>query len=311
MHNNIVNCEEIVSKAKELGCRIFYDEPLSKRTTFKVGGACYALICINSEKTAQELFTLANEKKVPYLIIGKGSDLLVDDDGFKGIVFLMGKDFAGIRLIDDYTIECEVGVPLARAAYFAYQHSLTGFEFAWGIPGNVGGAVFMNAGAYGGEIKDIIVSATGIDKTGKIINFNKEQLDMSYRHSVFTNGDYMITKAVFRLEKGEKQKIRARMDELLQRRKDKQPLEYASAGSTFKRPEGSYASLLIEQCGLKGLNVGDAEVSTKHSGFIINKGNATCKDILTLIEKVKEIVYEKTGYKLECEVRIISSDTAE
>ena len=311
MRRNKAICEEIADRAKELGCRVSYDEKLAKHTTFKVGGSCNVLIFLNSVESSRELFSLAIKNKVPYLIIGKGSNLLVDDNGFDGVAFIIGKDFAKIRLIDENTFECDAGVPLAKAAYFAYENSLTGFEFAWGIPGNVGGAVFMNAGAYGGEIKDIIVSAQGIDSNGNIKEFKKDDLKLSYRHSIFTDESYMITKAVFRLKKGDKTAIRARMDELMGRRKSKQPLEFASAGSTFKRPEGSYASLLIEQCGLKGFHVGDAEVSTKHSGFVINKGNASCKEIIELIEKVKEIVFEKTGYKLESEVRIIVSDITE
>jgi len=306
-----LNCEKVISKAKELGCTVLINEELKKHTSFKVGGACDAVISIKCAESASVLFALCNRTNTPYLVLGKGSNMLIDDAGFDGIVFLMGKDFAKIRLIDETTIECEAGTPLAKAVYFAYQNGLTGLEFAWGIPGTVGGAVFMNAGAYGGEISDVIISTEQLDKNGEISTFQKNELDLSYRHSVFNSGDFLITKAVFRLKKGDKTAIRERMDYLLFRRKDKQPLEYASAGSTFMRPEGNYASLLIEQCGLKGLNVGDAEVSTKHSGFIVNKGNASFKDITFLIEQVKEIVCEKTGYKLECEVRIISSGECE
>ena len=304
-------CKEIATRAQELGCRVAFNQELKNYTSFKVGGACTALIFINSIESASELFSLSNSKGVPYLILGKGSNILINDNGFDGIVFLIGKDFSEIRLIDENTIECEAGVPLAKAAYFAYQNSLTGFEFAWGIPGTIGGAVFMNAGAYGGEIKDIIENAECIDISGKTIKYEKQALNLCYRHSVFCDTNCLITKAVFKLTKGNKDKIRARMDELMFRRKDKQPLEYASAGSTFKRPDGTYAALLIEQCGLKGMCVGEAEVSKKHSGFIINKGNATCNDILCLIEKVKENVLENTGYSLECEVRIISENNSD
>ncbi len=302
------NFNIIISKATEFGCRIFLNEELKNHTSFRVGGACKALISVNSCESAGELISLCNLTNTPYLILGKGSNMLICDEGFDGIVFLIGKDFSGVRLIDETTIECDAGTPLAQAVYFAYQHELTGFEFAWGIPGTVGGAVFMNAGAYGGEISDIILSTQQLDKNGESSAFNKDQLDLGYRHSVFSGGDYLITKAVFRLKKGDKMAIRERMDHLMFRRKDKQPLEFPSAGSTFKRPEGSFASLLIEQCGLKGMHVGDAEVSKKHSGFVINKGNATFKDIIQLIEQVKTIVFEKTGYKLDCEVRIISAE---
>ena len=308
MQNTIEICEEIIKKSKDLGCRVIKNQKLSDYTSFKVGGTCTALIFINSIESASELFSLANKNSVPYLIMGKGSNLLINDNGFDGIVFLIGKDFSKIRLIDETTIECDAGVPLAKAAYFAYQNALTGFEFAWGIPGTVGGAVFMNAGAYGGEIKDIIESVEFIEKTGEVKVYEKEALDLSYRHSVFSTSNCLITKAIFKLPKGDKDKIRARMDELMFRRKDKQPLEFASAGSTFKRPEGDFAARLIQECELKGMSVGDAQVSTKHSGFIINKGNATCNDILCLIEKVKENVLEKTGFALECEVRIVSEN---
>jgi len=308
MENLNCKCQDIILKAEELGCEIIINEELKKHTSFKVGGVCNAFISINSTSSASELYSLCNKINVPYLIIGKGSNMLINDAGFKGIVFMIGKDFSKVKLIDETTIECDAGTPLAKAVYFAYQNGLTGLEFAWGIPGTVGGAVFMNAGAYGGEISDVIISTEQVDKSGLLSSFNKDELELSYRHSIFNNEEYLITKAVFKLKKGDKNAIRERMDYLMFRRKDKQPLEYASAGSTFMRPEGSFASLLIEQCGLKGLHVGDAEVSTKHSGFVINKGNASFNEIITLIEQVKAIVSEKTGYNLKCEIRIISDD---
>ena len=297
---------EIINKANELGCRCLEKEPLKNHVSFKVGGECRALICVNSSACVAELVRLCESSDMPYLVLGKGSNMLIDDSGFDGIVFLLGKDFSKIQLIDENTIECEAGTPLAKVAYFAYKNGLTGLEFSWGIPGTVGGAVYMNAGAYGGEIKDVIVSAEFADQKGSLGSFSKDELELGYRHSIFHDFGCVITKAIFRLEKGDKVKIRERMDELMARRKEKQPLEYPSAGSTFKRPVGSYAALLIDQCGLKGMCVGGAEVSTKHSGFVINKGDATFSDIIQLIEKVKGIVFEKTGYALECEVEIIS-----
>lgn len=308
MQNISGDIETVISKASLLGCRIMRKQELKKHTSFKVGGACEAMIAINSTSSARELFKISNSLNIPYLVLGKGSNMLICDEGFDGIVFLISKDFAEVKLLDEVTIECEAGTPLAKAAYVAYKNGLTGLEFAWGIPGTVGGAVYMNAGAYGGEIVDVVYSTEQVDKNGEISVFTKDQLELSYRHSVFSGNDYLITKAVFKLQKGDKQKIKARMDELMFRRKDKQPLEYASAGSTFKRPDGTYAALLIEQCGLKGLKVGDAEVSTKHSGFIINKGDASFKDITDLIQKVQSIVCDKTGYTLECEVKMISPD---
>lgn len=305
MQGSNKNITGITDLASALGCTVVQNAELDKYTTFKIGGKCRALISINADSSAGRLFSFAHENGIPYLIIGKGSNMLISDKGFDGVVFLSGNDFSGIRLVDDRTIECSAGLPLARAAYVAYENSLTGFEFSWGIPGSVGGAVFMNAGAYGGEIKDIILSAECVDGNGEHHIFSADELELGYRESIFSNNGWFITKATFRLEKGDKDKIKARMDELLKRRKDKQPLEYGSAGSTFKRPEGSYAALLIEECGLKGTHVGDAEVSTKHSGFVINKGNASFDDVMELIRIVKKTVLEKTGYNLECEVRIV------
>lgn len=299
------NLEKIEQIAAQSGCRYLKDVSLSEYSSFKVGGNAKLIVFVNSVKAIKELFVYVNAYSVPYLVMGKGSNMLISDRGFDGVVFIIGKDFSEISLIDDTTIICESGTPLAKLCFTAYKNSLTGLEFAWGIPGNVGGGLYMNAGAYGGEINDVISFAEAIDKNGNIITFSKEELDLSYRHSIFSNNEYIITKACFKLEKTDKTNIKARMDELLKRRQDKQPLAYPSAGSTFKRPEGSYASLLIEQCGLKGLSVGGAEVSTKHSGFIINKNNATSDDIIKLINKVQKIVLKKTGYNLECEVKIV------
>ena len=305
MQSTIEAIDIIEQKALALGCDVIQDAELKNYTSFKIGGKCKVLISINDTNSASELLAFAEKEKLKYLILGKGSNMLVSDNGFDGVVFLMGKDFDEVKLIDENTIECCAGAPLAKLAYFAYSHSLTGLEFAWGIPGTVGGAVFMNAGAYGGEIKDIIKSVEYINQNGEVKTLQKNEIKLSYRHSVFCDVGGLITKAVFELSKGDDKEIKAQMDELMQRRKDKQPLEYASAGSTFKRPEGNFASLLIEQCGLKGTHVGDAEVSTKHSGFVINKGNASFSDVMELVEIVKEKVYCQTGYSLECEIRII------
>lgn len=298
----------ITDTAVRLGCKVRIEEPLKQYTTFRIGGPCRAMIEINGAESCETLIPLAQNGNIPYLVIGNGSNLLVDDEGFNGIVFHLGSDFDEIRLLDNITIECSAGTSLSRLAAFAAENSLTGLEFAWGLPGSVGGAVFMNAGAYGGEISDVIVSAKAVSADGTKQNFIKEQLGLSYRHSAFMENDSVITKAVFKLQKGEKSEIKARMNELMQKRKEKQPLEYPSAGSAFKRPEGTYAALLIEQCGLKGFSVGGAEVSEKHSGFIINKNNATFSDVMELIRQVRETVQLKTGYILECEPRIIYCD---
>lgn len=301
---------KIIQKAKEYGCQVLNDEPLSEHTTFKIGGPCKAFISVNSSECLNDLLAIADNENYPYFILGKGSNILFDDKGFNGIVFHLGADFSNISLIDDITIKAEAGCSLINVCRFAYENGLGGLEFAFGIPGSVGGAVYMNAGAYGGEIKDVLISCQAINK-GKITEFNSSDMDLSYRHSIFQENDCVITEAVFKLAKKDKSEIKALMDDYLNRRKSKQPLEYPNGGSTFKRPTGQFAGKLIEDSGLKGFSVGNAEVSNKHCGFVINKGNATFKDVTELIGKVQEIVKEKTGFFLECEVEVVryNSDT--
>ena len=300
-----MNTEQLCILARKLGCRILINRKLRDFTTFRVGGECPVIIEINSENSLAELVKFSNQNRLRTMVIGKGSNMLCDDKGFDGAVFLMGNEFSKIRLIDDVTVEAEAGCPLIRLCRFALENSLGGLEFAYGIPGTVGGAVYMNAGAYGGEIKNVIQSARAADSDGNISEFSKEEMELSYRTSVFQRRNSIITKAVFKLHKAEKSEIEARMNELMARRKEKQPLEYPNAGSTIKRPQGQFAGKLIQDCGLKGVSIGGAQVSEKHSGFVINTGNATSDDIKRLIEKVQQTVLEKTGYFLECEVRII------
>lgn len=300
-----MNTEQLCILARKLGCRILINRKLRDFTTFRVGGECPVIIEINSENSLAELVKFSNQNRLRTMVIGKGSNMLCDDKGFDGAVFLMGNEFSKIRLIDDVTVEAEAGCPLIRLCRFALENSLGGLEFAYGIPGTVGGAVYMNAGAYGGEIKNVIQSARAADADGNISEFSKEEMELSYRTSIFQRRNSIITKAVFKLHKAEKSEIEARMNELMARRKEKQPLEYPNAGSTFKRPQGQFAGKLIQDCGLKGVSIGGAQVSEKHSGFVINTGNATSDDIKRLIEKVQQTVLEKTGYFLECEVRII------
>ena len=298
--------EQITAEAGALGCYTEKGAVLRDYTTFKIGGKCDLLIKLNGEESAVRLIPLAEKLGVPYYIFGKGSNLIVDSDGISGVVFISGTDFSDIKLIDDTTILCTAGTPLSRLCIFALDNGLSGLEFAYGIPGSLGGAVFMNAGAYGGEMKDVVASVRVMDRCGKITEFPADELDFSYRHSRFSKSGEIILSAVIKLQKGDKVQIKAQMDELMEKRRSKQPLEFPSAGSTFKRPEGSYASLLIEQCGLKGVHVGDAEVSEKHSGFVVNKGNADFKQLMELIKTVQDTVKEKTGYTLECEPLIIS-----
>ncbi len=298
--------EQITAEAVSLGCYTEKDAVLKDYTTFKIGGRCDLLVKLNGEDSFIKLIPLAERLGVPYYIFGKGSNLIVDSDGITGVVFVSGKDYAEIRLIDETTIYCTAGASLSTLCKFALENELTGLEFAYGIPGSLGGAVFMNAGAYGGEMKDVVTGVKVMNVTGAISEYTADKLDFSYRHSRFTESGEIILSAVVKLEKGDEKQIKAQMNDLMERRCSKQPLEYPSAGSTFKRPEGSYASMLIDQCGLKGVHVGDAEVSTKHSGFIINKGNADFSQLMELIEIVKNTVKEKTGYILECESMIIS-----
>ncbi len=296
----------IEREAGASGCETERDAVLKNYTTFKIGGKCPLLVKMRGEESFIRLIPLAEKLGARYCIFGKGSNLLVDSDGVDRIVFLSGNGFSGISFLEDTVIRCETGASLSALCKFACENSLTGLEFAYGIPGSVGGAVFMNAGAYGGEIKDVVISVRAMDKKGKITEYHAGELDFSYRRSRFSNGGEIILTADFKLNKGDEARIKADMEDILGRRRAKQPLEYPSAGSTFKRPKGSYASLLIEQCGLKGVHVGDAEVSTKHSGFIINKGSADFSQVIELIKTVRERVLNDTGYKLECEPLILT-----
>ena len=294
----------LIKAAEKYGATVLQNEPMKLHTSFCIGGPCDIMIKINCEALLCELIKLCGENSIKYYVVGRGSNILVSDEGLRGAVLLIGKDFGSVRVKDDI-IECQSGASLAAVCNVALENSLTGLEFAYGIPGSVGGAVFMNAGAYGGEMKDVLVSCKYIDKDGEIKELPLDKMELSYRHSFFSERELCIISVKMKLQKGERDKIKGRMDTLMERRRDKQPLEYPSAGSTFKRPEGDFAARLIEVCGLKGTACGDAEVSTKHSGFVINKGNATFKDVMCVVDTVKQKVKEQTGVTLECEVLII------
>ncbi len=282
---------------------VFTDVSMKQHTTFRTGGNADYFVTARSEESLTGLIRYLKKEKLPYYILGNGSNVLFADEGYRGIVVKTGK-FDDIR-VSGNVLRAGAGVILARAAYVARKKSLTGMEFAAGIPGTVGGAVVMNAGAYESEIKDIITGARAVDETGNIIFLSKEELKLNYRHSIVSERELIITEAVFELAYGDSDEIEAKMKELAARRTEKQPLEYPSAGSTFKRPEGYFAGKLIEDAGMKGFSVGDAQVSEKHSGFVINRGNATTQDILTLIKKVQEAVYDKFGVMLEMEVKVV------
>ncbi len=300
----MINISELSALCDKLGCRITPECSLSEYITFRFGGPCRALINVNSARSTAELIKYMKSQDIRFGILGRGSNVLVSDDGFDGIILHFGSDFSNME-INGNTIRCDAGTLLASACVRAQQLGLTGMENLFGIPGTIGGALYMNAGAYGSEMKDVVVSAEYIDSDCNICTIGKDDMDLAYRRSIFSNSDKIITSVTLELKEGDSDAIKAAMTECMNKRSSKQPLEYPSAGSTFKRPEGSYASLLIDQCGLKGLTCGGAMVSEKHSGFVINKGYATCADVLELCEKVKMIVKEKTGYLLELEPVIL------
>ena len=278
---------------------------MKEHTSFKTGGNADILINPKDDEAVKAILTFAKENDTPLTVVGNSSNMLVSDDGIKGIVIKTAGGLNDISLSDSM-ITAGAGVSLARLCIFALDNSLSGLEFAYGIPGTVGGAVYMNAGAYGGEIKDVLKCVTHI--TLELITEQKSvgELSLSYRHSFYSDNDgYFILNAQFELQKDDPKLIKERMDDFLSRRKSKQPIEYPSAGSTFKRPEGYFAGKLIEDCGLKGYRIGGAMVSEKHAGFVINYDNATTEDILNLITYIQKTVKEKTGITLETEVKIL------
>ncbi|NLD10552.1 MAG: UDP-N-acetylmuramate dehydrogenase [Clostridiales bacterium] len=285
--------------------KIMKNVDMSRYTTFRAGGKADEMVI---PETAEELVEALNEikeKKVPYIMLGNGSNTLVTDGGFHGTVIKLGERFNSIQ-VNGSSVSCGSGALMSSVAKAALAADLAGFEFASGIPGSIGGAVFMNAGAYGGEMKDIVVSATVIDGVGGDLQERLvDDMDLSYRHSAFQNSGDIITQVNLCLTKGEHADIAERMRELAEKRNSKQPVQYPSAGSFFKRPEGYFAGKLVQDAGLKGLTVGGAQVSELHSGFIINRGGATATDIIQLMHLVQNTVYDKFGVKLEPEVRII------
>lgn len=298
--------EKIIEEIKRLNIEtIKEDESLSKYTTFKIGGPARVLIEAKSDEEVLKLVRVFDEMKEDYLIIGNGSNLLITDAGIERPVIVLDKNFSNITTIDEVTLYAEAGASLKSLANKALELGLGGLEAISGIPGTVGGAVYMNAGAYGSEIKDVVSKIRYI-KDDSIAELDASEANFAHRRSIFQDKGYIILGAYFKLEKKEKKDIEEEQRDYTQRRKDKQPLEYPSAGSVFKRPEGYYASKLIEDAGLKGLSVGGAMVSKKHSGFIINTGSASFDDVVTLIEKVKAIVLEKFAVSLEEEIRIIN-----
>ena len=282
---------------------ILEKEPMKNHITFRVGGPADLYVCPAAEQLPG-LLALAKENDVPVTIIGNGSNLLVSDRGIRGLVAEMGKGNQELR-ISGNRIHAGAGALLSKTAALAAEHGLGGMEFAAGIPGSIGGAVVMNAGAYGGEMKDILVSAEVLTPAGELLTLSKDELELSYRHSCIPEHDYIVLGATIELAPKPEEEIRAVMADLRNRRVEKQPLEYPSAGSTFKRPQGYFAGKLIQDAGLRGYRVGDAQVSEKHCGFVINRGNATAAEILQLIEDVQAKVFEEFGVRMETEVRML------
>ena len=289
----------------KLNCIVRYDEPLKNHTTFKIGGNCIALIEPREVSDIVETIKICRENSIKFFVIGNGSNLLVPDEGYNGVIIKLKSEFSTIQVKDEYLI-VNSGAKLSEVYTVAYENSLTGFEFASGIPGTIGGAIYMNAGAYGGEMKDIVESVEVLDLDNfELRELKNEELEFSYRKSIIQRKNYIVTTIKLKLQKGNKEEINAVCEDLRERRNSKQPLNFGSAGSTFKRPEGHFASKLIEDAGLKGYHINDAWVSEKHSGFVVNKGNASYKEVMELIEYVQKVVFEKFGVKLETEVRIL------
>ena len=296
---------KICEFARSLGCTALENEPMKNHITFRLGGAAKAFIEPNSEESLRAVLEKCRAWDLRVAVVGKGSNLLVRDEGFDGVVIHLGDAFGEIALVGEDTILCRAGASMMKVCRFALEHGLTGLEFAYGIPGTAGGAAYMNAGAYGGEMKDVLLACTHLDSTLTAGELCGDDLALSYRHSAYCDNGFVITSLRLRLQKGDKAAIREKMEELYGRRKEKQPLEYPSAGSTFKRPTGFFAGKLIEDAGLKGYRVGGAEVSRKHAGFVVNVDNASCNDVLTLCADVQRIVSETFGVSLEKEVKVL------
>ena len=324
-----MNLKEIekVLKEKLPSANIKLNEPMKLHTSFKIGGPADFFITANNIQEIREVVNIAKENNLPLKVVGNGTNLLVKDNGFRGIIlktnlqeikitktknkdeintkYKINEMESSINCKEEYIVNVQSGMALGKLAQILLKNEIGGFEFASGIPGTIGGAIKMNAGAYGGEFKDIVQDVTYLNEQNDIVVIQNMQCDFSYRHSLFSNKDYIILGCNLKLYKDTKENIKNKLDENLQSRREKQPIEYPSAGSTFKRGEDFITAKLIDECGLKGYTIGGAQVSEKHAGFIINKNNATAEDVINLIKHVTEIVYEKTGKKINLEIEII------
>lgn len=295
---------KLIELFNELKCEYAENEPMAKHTTFKIGGNARVVVYPENDEQISAIVKCAKQNDIRLIVIGNGSNLLVADEGIDACVMILDEHYARLELIDNETIFASAGTMLIKACRFALENELTGLEFAYGIPGSCGGGAFMNAGAYGGEMKDVLYKCSHIDSNGNIGYLEGDDLKLSYRHSAYYDNGCIITGLYMKLKKGNKADIKYKMEDLISRRRDKQPLEYPSAGSTFKRPEGYFAGALIEECKLKGASVGGAQVSEKHAGFVINKGGATCNDVLALCKHCSDTVMNEKGVKLEMEIRV-------
>ena len=301
-----LNIKEILEKSKLNKENLYYDEPMAKHTSFKIGGPADVFIKVDNIEELKETLDLSKKNQIPLTIIGNGSNLLVTDKGIRGITAKLNlKDIEIKNENNKQIIKVEAGVPVGLLAQKLLKEEITGFEELSGIPGTIGGAVIMNAGAHGKELKDILKKVTAMDYNGNIHEFTNEECLFSYRNSRFQKEKYIILQATLELEKGNSTEIKEKMDEYMQFRKEKQPIEYPNAGSTFKRGEDFVTAKLIDEAGLKGYKVGGAQVSEKHAGFIVNVDNATAKDVIELTDYIKEKIEEKFGKKINLEIQII------
>ena len=300
--------EAIIQSLKRLlgEDNVLVSEPMKKHTTFRIGGDADVLARITGKEQLAKVLKYLGQVEVPYYVLGNGSNLLVSDEGYRGVILEIGDKMSEV-LAEGNCIICQAGAPMAKVARTALENGLAGFEFAAGIPGTIGGGVVMNAGAYGGELKHVVTQVTVLDREGEELVFDNETMEFGYRTSLIKKYPYIVTEVRVQLEEGDRNVIKEKMDDLAARRREKQPLEYPSAGSTFKRPEGYFAGALIQEAGLKGYTVGGAQVSQKHSGFVINKGDATAEDVRNLMAHVRKTVKEKTGVTLEPEVIYLES----
>lgn len=286
---------------------ILYDEPMKNHTTFKIGGPVDAMIIPTNEREIIDAIVFLREKDIDFMIMGNGSNILVRDGGIRGVVIKIGEGFKDIRVEGD-KIYCQAGALLSSISKLALENSLKNFEFASGIPGTIGGAMVMNAGAYGGEMKDVVLKVRAIDKDNNVHEYTNQEMDFRYRNSRVWDEGLIVLSVELGLEKGSYKEIKENIDDLTYKRTSKQPLEYPSGGSTFKRPEGYYAGKLIDDSGLRGLKFRGAMVSDKHCGFVINYDNATCSDVLHLIDVIKKTVMDKFGVELEREIKLIGDE---